>query len=103
MESVPGKGIEKLAKCNGRLSDQMSLVLDHRDLSNGVDFFQKPGWFLLQVDFHQLVRDLLGYSNQLDSLHKQETSSVRLLVRYGQSTGTGKKITLEYWYSYRNG
>ena len=86
---IARKGQGKLAKSNWRLSDQVSFMINHGNLSSRrVDFFHKPGWFLLQVDFHHVMRDLLGRGDQLDSLHQQDiyTTHACLLTRKREAT-----------------
>ena len=74
-------------------------MLDHGDLSGErVDFFHKPRWLPLQVDFHHVVRNLLGLGNHLDSLNVRTN---RIAVDPKRDIGwLGGRVSVYFFYGH---
>ena len=59
----------KLTKCDDRLSDDSTLVLNDGNLAVGVNLVQEPLWLHFQMDVDFLCSDVLGCCNQAHTLH----------------------------------
>lgn len=69
-----------ITKCHTRFSDEMTIVLYHRYQTVGVNLGEKPVWFLLQVNIHLLVWNLLGCQNKTDSLDNAENGESKYFL-----------------------
>ena len=62
--------VTELTKCDGRLSNEVSLMLNYWHQTKWVDFGEKPVWLLLQVNVDLLIGDFFSSHNQSHALYE---------------------------------